>query len=157
MIRCPERVMAELGSTIRAVLKQKSSEVWSIMPQASVYEAIEMMADRKVGALPVMEDGQLLGIISERDYARKVILQGRASRETAVSEIMSSPVISVTPGHTVGACMRTVTDNRIRHLPVIENSAVVGMISIGDLVKAVIQEQQETIRHLEAYISGVAS
>jgi CBS domain-containing protein len=149
--------MSELTTTIAAVLKQKSGQVWSTTPSASVYESIEMMADKQVGALPVMEGGELLGMISERDYARKVILHGRLSKETPVSEIMSSPVISVTPQHTVVKCMRMMTDNRVRHLPVVERGKVVGIISIGDLVNWVIMEQELTIRHLEAYIAGAPS
>ena len=146
--------MSELATTIRDVLKNKAREVWSTRPDATVYQAIELMADKQVGALPVLENGQLAGIISERDYARKIILKGRSSKETAVSEIMSSPVISVSPHTTVGECMRLVTDNRVRHLPVLESGRMIGMISIGDLVNWIIHEQQETIRQLEAYIAG---
>jgi CBS domain-containing protein len=146
--------MSELATTIRDVLKNKSRDVWSTRPDATVYQAIELMAEKQVGALPVIENGQLAGIISERDYARKIILKGRSSKETAVSEIMTSPVISVSLQHTVGECMRIVTENRVRHLPVVEGGRMIGMISIGDLVNSIITEQQETIRHLKAYIAG---
>jgi CBS domain-containing protein len=149
--------MSELSTRISTMIGQKRGVIWSTEPGASVFEAIQLMADKGVGALVVMKDGALVGIVSERDYARKVVLQGRSSKETPVAEIMSSPVVSVSPEHTVGECMRVVTDKRIRHLPVMEGNAVVTMISIGDLVNWVIREQETTIRHLEAYISGVAS
>jgi CBS domain-containing protein len=143
-----------LSDTIGMVLKAKSQNIWSLDPEAWVYDAIEMMANKHVGALLVISDGKLVGIISERDYARKVVLQERSSKHTQVKEIMTSPVIVVRPDHTVEDCMRFMTDNRIRHLPVVENQRVLGVVSIGDLVKWVVSAQAETIDQLQHYIAG---
>src|SRR5271168_1858565 len=140
--------------TVSQLLQIKGTEVFSVTPQDSVLHAIEVMATRHVGALLVMNEGTLLGIISERDYARKVILKNRSSHDTPVSDIMTSPAISVTPEDTVHHCMELMTEGRFRHLPVMEADRVVGMLSIGDLVKAVIQDQTEHIQQLERYIAG---
>ena len=146
--------MSEMTTTVSAVLQQKPGDILSISPDASVYDAIAVMAQKSVGALLVMERGELLGIVSERDYARKVILQGRQSKETPVSEIMSSPVVSVTRQNTVAECLRIITDRHFRHLAVVEHGKVVGVVSIGDLVNCIMTEQEQTIRQLHAYISG---
>jgi CBS domain-containing protein len=139
-------------SKIRQLIDSKGRTLYSVEPEDPVLEAIRQMADYHVGALLVMKGTDLQGIISERDYARKVILHGRSSAETPVWQIMSSPVITVSPEQTVQDCMKLMTERRVRHLPVVENGQVVGMISIGDLVKALIEEQQQTIEQLESYI-----
>jgi CBS domain-containing protein len=140
---------------VRHLLDNKGREVWSVDADAPVLEAIRVMAERHVGALPVMRGGALVGVVSERDYARKVILMGRSSADTPVSQIMSAPVVSVAVDDTVRHCMELMTERRIRHLPVLgPGQAMIGMISIGDLVRAVIEEQQTTIEQLEKFISG---
>jgi len=144
----------QLSGSIRPILEQKSGYVGSVTPTDSVYQAIATMADKQVGALLVLFEDKIVGIVSERDYARKVILKGRSSKDTPVAEIMSSPVIVVTPDHSVAECMKIISDHHIRHLPVLERERLVGIVSIGDLVNAILSEQSETIRHLEAYISG---
>jgi CBS domain-containing protein len=139
-------------TTVRHLLDRKGREVYSVSPEDPVLEAIQLMADHHVGALLVMKGDELSGIISERDYARKVILLGRSANDTPVWQIMSSPVTTVKPEQTVDECMHIVTERRIRHLPVLEAERVIGVISIGDLVKAVIEDQQHTIEQLESYI-----
>jgi signal-transduction protein with cAMP-binding, CBS, and nucleotidyltransferase domain len=139
-------------TVVRQLLDRKGRAIFSVEPQAPVLEAVRAMAAHHVGALLVMQDAKLAGIVSERDYARKVILMGRSSADTPVRDIMSSPVITVSLDDTVQRCMQLMTDKRVRHLPVIEGGKVVGMVSIGDLVKAVIAEQQQQIEQLESYI-----
>jgi CBS domain-containing protein len=144
----------EVFGKISDVLRDKGYEIWSVGPSALVYDAIAMMADKHVGALLVISEGKLVGIVSERDYARKVILQGKSSKETRVQDIMTSPVIFATPRHTINECMKVMTENRIRHLPVMEDDKVVGIVSLGDLVNWIISAQEEAIHHLENYICG---
>jgi CBS domain-containing protein len=143
--------------TVAEVLTFKGSDVWSVPPEASVREALEIMAQRDIGALLVMKDDKLCGIFSERDYARKVVLAGKASKDTPVSEVLTAKVLWVPPERTVEECMALMTDKHIRHLPVLEGERVVGMLSIGDVVRSLIWQQQFIIGELERYISGVPS
>lgn len=143
-----------MATTIEGIVLGKSGEIFSIAPDATVYEALAMMAEHDVGALLVMLEQRLVGIVSERDYARKVILQGLSSRDTAVSEIMTGSLITATPGSTIDECMRWMTDYHVRHLPVVQSGRVMGVISIGDLVRAIISDQAETIDHLHTYIAA---
>jgi CBS domain-containing protein len=140
--------------TVSQLLRVKGAQIFSVAPTDSVLRAIEIMATRHVGALLVMTQGELTGIISERDYARKVILKNRSSHDTPVSEIMTAPAVTVAPTDTVHHCMELMTQRRFRHLPVVESGRVVGMLSIGDLVKAVMEEQTAQIEQLERYIAG---
>ena len=139
---------------VNYLLALKDKDVWTISPDAPVIDAVRLMAERGIGALPVVQGSELVGIVSERDYARKVILRGRSSAETPVRDIMSTPVETISPDQAVHNCMQTMTDKRIRHLPVVDRGRLIGMISIGDLVKAVIEEQQQTIAQLERYIAS---
>ena len=144
----------DVSGNISAILGQKGAEIFSISPNATVFEAVEMMANKNVGALLVMDAEKLVGLISERDYTRKVMLRGKRSRATKVSEIMSSHLTVIPPNEPVEQCLRLMTEKRFRHLPVVDGDKVVGVISIGDLVKWVISCQSATIAHLESYISG---
>ena len=140
--------------TIAEILHHKGSSAWCISPEAMVFDAIQLMADKNIGALLVTENNQLRGIISERDYTRKIALKGRSSKQTPVKEILSEHVIHVTPSHTVEECMRLMTKHRVRHLPVLEAERILGVVSIGDLVNWIISAQTTTIHQLETYISG---
>jgi CBS domain-containing protein len=144
-----------MATTVAHLLAAKGRDVWSVTPNSTVYDALQVMADKGVGALVVIDDdGNLAGIMSERDYARKVVLLDRVSRETEVSEIMTSDVFCVTPSNTVDDCMGMMTDRRIRHLPVLEDGEVMGIVSIGDIVKAVMRNQRDLIEQLEQYITS---
>ena len=139
---------------VKHILDTKGREIWHITSEDSVLDAIKLMAEKKIGALLVIENEQLIGIVSERDYARKVILQGKSSKQTPVRDIMSAEVFKIKPEQTVEDCMQTMTEKRVRHLPVLEDEKVVGVLSIGDLVKAIIAEQQYKIEQLESYIAS---
>lgn len=140
--------------TVQQVLQAKGREVWTIGPETSVYDALALMADKEIGALVVTDGSKVLGLLSERDYARNVALLGRKSKETPVSEIMATRVACVGPDQTVQDCMSIMTEMRVRHLPVMEGETLVGLVSIGDLVKAIIEEQEVLIEHLVRYING---
>ena len=144
----------EIAGSVGAILAHKGSAVWSIAPNSMVFDAIQLMADKNVGALPVVDNGQLVGMISERDYTRKVALKGRSSKDTPVREIMTPEPVTVNATDSVSECMRMMTDSRIRHLPVMEGKKMVGLISIGDLVRGIISAQTATIEALEKYITG---
>jgi len=143
-----------MAKNVGHILQDKGSETWCVVPDASVYEALEIMADKNVGALVVVEHGTIVGILSERDYARKVILAGFGSKEMSVAEIMTPDPVTVGPDASVTECMELMTDNRFRHLPVVVDGELVGVISIGDVVLAVIAEQRFLIAQLESYITG---
>jgi CBS domain-containing protein len=142
------------NATVSEILNAKGRQTWTVSPNNTVLEAIQMMADKNVGALLVLENGKLIGIISERDYTRKVVLRGKASKDTPVKEILSGTIIHVTPTDSVEECMRLMTSHRVRHLPVLEGDNVTGIISIGDLVNWIITAQTSTIHQLQTYISG---
>ena len=144
----------EIVGSVGTILAQKGSAVWSIAPNAMVFDAIQLMADKNVGALPVVDNGQLVGIISERDYTRQVGLKGKSSKDTPVREIMTPEPVTVNVTDTVSECMRVMTDSRIRHLPVMDGKKMIGLVSIGDLVREIISAQTATIEALEKYISG---
>jgi CBS domain-containing protein len=140
--------------TVRNILESKVPGVWHVSPDATAYEALELMAEKDIGALLVVDGGQVVGIFSERDYARKVILKGRSSKETTVGEIMSTPVCAITPDRTINECMALMTTRKHRHLPVIENGGLIGFISIGDVVNSIISDQRVLIHDLENFICG---
>lgn len=143
-----------ISGTIDSILKNKTADLWSIPPETTVFEAIRIMADKNIGAVLVTSGAKLVGIVSERDYTRKVALKGKSSKETSVREIISNPVITVTPAHTVEECLRLMTEHRVRHLPVLEAERIVGVVSIGDLVNWVISAQDVAIKQMENYIAG---
>ena len=141
-------------TTIAQLLNAKGDQIWSVEPKATIFEALEIMSEKEIGALLVMEDGKLMGIFSERDYARKVILKGKSSKETAVGELMTKKVFYIDSQKTINDCMAMMTAKRIRHVPVIEDNQVMGIVTIGDVVNQIISEQEVTINHLENYITG---
>ena len=141
-------------TTVRSVLQTKDNTIWSIAPDALVFDALKIMADKNVGALLVMQKERVVGIFSERDYARKIVLKGESSHTTAIKDVMTSGVLSVNPEQSIDECMALMTNKHIRHLPVLENEKLIGLVSIGDVVKAIISEHEYTIKQLENYITG---
>ncbi len=139
---------------VKDILRTKGTDIWWVPPHATVYEALGLMADKNIGAVLVMEDDHLVGVFSERDFARKVDLLGKTARQTPVRDIMTERVVCVRPDETIEECMALMTDKRVRHLPVLQNNKVIGVISIGDVVKAIISEQEFVIEQLENYITG---
>ncbi len=144
----------EIQGTVQDIIHSKGPDVWTTTPRASVYEAIGLMGEHNIGALVVVEDGKVTGVLSERDYSRKVVLRGRTSRDTLVSEILSRPAITVRPADGVEVCMELMTKHRIRHLPVVENGSLTGLVSMGDIVNWMLQTQRNLIHQLQGYISG---
>jgi CBS domain-containing protein len=140
--------------TVRDILKEKGPDVWVVSPQCTVYDALQIMAEKNVGALMVMDQDKAIGLISERDYARKIVLKGKFSRDVPVQEIMTREMIRIGPDEDVEGCMELMTDKRVRHLPVFENERLIGIVSIGDIVKTIIQHKMEIIEQLENYIMG---
>ena len=147
----------EVTASVSTLLNDKNPNVWTVAPRATVFEAIEMMAAKNVGALPVVDGGELIGVISERDYTRNVILKGKSSKETCVQEIMSGELLTARPGDGVVECMRLMTEKRVRHLPVMDGGKMIGILSIGDLVKWIISAQTATIDQLTRYVYGEPS
>lgn len=144
----------EIQGSVRDILQSKGGKVWTTSPQTSVYEAIGLMGEKNIGALVVLEDREVIGVLSERDYSRKVVLQGRTSRDTLVGEILSRPVITIGHGDSIAKCMQVMTECRIRHLPVIDENRLIGLISMGDLVRWAMEAQNHTILQLQGYIAG---
>jgi CBS domain-containing protein len=140
--------------SVKDILQEKGTQVYAISPDAKVYEALQLMADKNVGALMVMEGDRAVGLISERDYARKIVLKGKFSKDVPVHEIMTADIVRISPDRDVENCMELMTDKRVRHLPVFENDRLIGIISIGDIVKAIIEHKEEIIEQLEGYIKG---
>ena len=144
----------EIHGTVHDILQHKGGAVWATTSQSTVYDAIGLMGEKNIGALIVVEDGEVVGVLSERDYSRKVVLQGRTSRDTLVGEILSRPAITVNSGDSIETCLQLMTKRRIRHLPVVDNGRLKGLVSMGDLVNWVMQSQRHTILQLQGYISG---